>query len=112
MNKINFYTRDYELLKSKTKQVVSTLYTNKHLLQITNKSLFRANMKKQKEKIMKKNIVKYFIVFERVLISAQAKNMKKETLHKKELMQKIKKKTQIKKQMRMQTKKKEIKKRD
>ncbi len=99
MNKINSYTRDYELLKSKTKKAVSTLYANRHLLQETNRSLFRANMRKQKEKIVKRNIVRYFIALRRVLTSAQTKNMRKEALHKEELMKKKKKETQIKKQM-------------
>ncbi len=95
INKINFYTRDYELFMSKMKKIASTLYANKHIFQKTNRSLFKVNMKRQKEKIIKKSIVRYFIVFERVLTSAQTKSMRKKTLHKKEMMKKKKKKLRL-----------------
>ncbi len=81
INKINFYIYDYKLFINKTKKVAFTLYANRHMFQKINRSLFKVNMKRQKEKIIKKSIVKYFIAFERILTSTQTKSMRKKTLH-------------------------------
>jgi S-adenosylmethionine:tRNA-ribosyltransferase-isomerase (queuine synthetase) len=57
LNNIDSRNRDYQVLFSKIKKAVAILFADRHFLQETNHNLFKANIKKQKEKITKKKNV-------------------------------------------------------
>jgi septum formation inhibitor MinC len=106
LNSINSRSRDYHLLLTKTKKVAATLFADRHLLQKTNHSLFKANMKKQKEKITKEKNARFFIAFERVLISAQTAKMRQNAIEKEIFLKKKKKNTEARKRERAENKEK------
>jgi hypothetical protein len=76
LNSIDSRNRDYQLLFNKIKKAAAILFVDRNFLQKTNHSLFKPNIKKQKERIMKIKNVRLFIAFERVLTSAQAAKLR------------------------------------
>jgi hypothetical protein len=88
LNNINSRDRDYQLILSKIKKIAATLFADRHLLQETNHSLFKANMKQQKEKSTKEKNARLSIAFERVLTSAQVAKMRKDAIEKKNSLKK------------------------
>ncbi len=63
-------------------------------------------MKKQKEKITKEKNARLFIVFERVLTSAQVAKLRQDAIEKKALLKKKKKNIKAKKREKVENKKK------
>jgi hypothetical protein len=106
LNNINSRNKDYQLLLNKIKKIASTLFVDRHFLQKTNHSLFKANMKQQKKKSTKAKNARLFIVFERVLTSAQTAKMRQNVVEKKTSSKKKKKNTEARKRERAENKEK------
>jgi transcriptional regulator of acetoin/glycerol metabolism len=106
LNSINSRDRDYQLILSKIKKTAATLFADRHLLQKTNHSLFKANMRQQKEKSTKAKNARLFIAFERVLTPAQAAKMREDAIEKKTSLKKKKKNTEARKREKAENKEK------
>ncbi len=106
LNSIDSRSRDYQVLLNKIKKTAAILFADRHFLQETNHSLFKANMKKQKERVTKKKNARLFIVFERVLTSAQTTKLRQDAMKKKTFLKKKRESTEARKRERAENKEK------
>jgi hypothetical protein len=109
LNNINPQTRDYPLILSKTMKAAAILFADRHLLQETNRSLFKTNMRKQKERNTKVKNARLSTAFGRVLTPAQATKMRKEAIEKEIALTKKKEDMKVRRKERAEEKEKAMK---